>query len=82
MKRSPVFLQEDAGTPELLRLAYFTIFIFLFQNIRDILLIGHRQAVAWLDEWHGQSDARTPSRRKRTPSERSSRVAAGSEGAF
>lgn len=39
---------------------YFTTFIFLFQNIRDILLIGHRQAVAWLDEWHGQSDARTP----------------------
>lgn len=45
----------------------FTIFIFLFQNIRDILLIGHRQAVAWLDEWHGQSDTRTPSQHKRTP---------------
>lgn len=25
------------------------------QNIRDILLVGHRQAVAWLDEWHGES---------------------------
>lgn len=24
------------------------------QNIRDILLVGHRQAVAWLDEWHGK----------------------------
>lgn len=37
---------------------FFSIFIFLIQNIRDILLIGHRQAVAWLDEWHGQSDTR------------------------
>ncbi|XP_049587810.1 cytoplasmic phosphatidylinositol transfer protein 1b [Syngnathus scovelli] len=26
---------------------------FLHRNIRDILLIGHRQAVAWVDEWHG-----------------------------
>ncbi|KAI4874076.1 hypothetical protein NFI96_027552 [Prochilodus magdalenae] len=24
-------------------------------NIRDILLVGHRQAVAWTDEWHGMS---------------------------
>uniref|UniRef100_A0A4W5PPR1 Phosphatidylinositol transfer protein cytoplasmic 1b n=1 Tax=Hucho hucho TaxID=62062 RepID=A0A4W5PPR1_9TELE len=23
-------------------------------NIQDILLVGHRQAVAWTDEWHGQ----------------------------
>ena len=22
--------------------------------MRDILLVGHRQAVAWLDEWHGK----------------------------
>lgn len=29
--------------------------LLLFQNIRDILLVGHRQAVAWLDEWHGES---------------------------
>lgn len=35
----------------------FSIFIRLFQNIQDILLVGHRQAVAWLDEWHGQSDS-------------------------
>uniref|UniRef100_A0A3B4YF52 Phosphatidylinositol transfer protein cytoplasmic 1b n=1 Tax=Seriola lalandi dorsalis TaxID=1841481 RepID=A0A3B4YF52_SERLL len=27
----------------------------LLQNIRDILLVGHRQAVAWIDEWHGLS---------------------------
>ncbi|XP_077577481.1 cytoplasmic phosphatidylinositol transfer protein 1b [Stigmatopora nigra] len=27
----------------------------LHKNIRDILLIGHRQAVAWVDEWHGLS---------------------------
>uniref|UniRef100_A0A8C9QR41 Phosphatidylinositol transfer protein cytoplasmic 1b n=1 Tax=Scleropages formosus TaxID=113540 RepID=A0A8C9QR41_SCLFO len=24
-------------------------------NIRDILLVGHRQAVAWTDEWHGMT---------------------------
>uniref|UniRef100_A0A8B9KE02 Phosphatidylinositol transfer protein cytoplasmic 1b n=1 Tax=Astyanax mexicanus TaxID=7994 RepID=A0A8B9KE02_ASTMX len=24
-------------------------------NIQDILLVGHRQAVAWTDEWHGMS---------------------------
>uniref|UniRef100_A0A3Q3XFV7 Phosphatidylinositol transfer protein N-terminal domain-containing protein n=1 Tax=Mola mola TaxID=94237 RepID=A0A3Q3XFV7_MOLML len=28
---------------------------FIHRNIRDILLIGHRQAVAWIDEWHGMS---------------------------
>ncbi|KAM9310303.1 cytoplasmic phosphatidylinositol transfer protein 1b isoform 2-T2 [Pholidichthys leucotaenia] len=28
---------------------------FIHRNIRDILLVGHRQAVAWLDEWHGMS---------------------------
>ncbi|KAK2844690.1 hypothetical protein Q5P01_011349 [Channa striata] len=28
---------------------------FIQKNIRDILLIGHRQAVAWTDEWHGLS---------------------------
>uniref|UniRef100_A0A3Q2YFG5 Phosphatidylinositol transfer protein cytoplasmic 1b n=1 Tax=Hippocampus comes TaxID=109280 RepID=A0A3Q2YFG5_HIPCM len=28
---------------------------FIHKNIRDILLIGHRQAVAWVDEWHGGS---------------------------
>ncbi|KAM3873693.1 cytoplasmic phosphatidylinositol transfer protein 1b [Diretmus argenteus] len=28
---------------------------FIHKNIRDILLVGHRQAVAWLDEWHGMS---------------------------
>ncbi|KAK1795321.1 hypothetical protein P4O66_010497, partial [Electrophorus voltai] len=26
-----------------------------YSNIRDILLVGHRQAVAWVDEWHGMS---------------------------
>nr|XP_061813576.1 cytoplasmic phosphatidylinositol transfer protein 1b [Nerophis lumbriciformis] len=26
---------------------------FIHRNIRDILLVGHRQAVAWVDEWHG-----------------------------
>ncbi|XP_066538635.1 cytoplasmic phosphatidylinositol transfer protein 1b [Hoplias malabaricus] len=28
---------------------------FIHKNIRDILLVGHRQAVAWIDEWHGMS---------------------------
>uniref|UniRef100_A0AAQ6IPV7 Phosphatidylinositol transfer protein N-terminal domain-containing protein n=1 Tax=Anabas testudineus TaxID=64144 RepID=A0AAQ6IPV7_ANATE len=28
---------------------------FIHRNIRDILLVGHRQAVAWTDEWHGLS---------------------------
>ncbi|XP_069038558.1 cytoplasmic phosphatidylinositol transfer protein 1b [Lepisosteus oculatus] len=28
---------------------------FVHKNIRDILLTGHRQAVAWIDEWHGMS---------------------------
>ncbi|KAK3551243.1 hypothetical protein QTP70_013985 [Hemibagrus guttatus] len=28
---------------------------FIHRNIRDILLVGHRQAVAWIDEWHGMS---------------------------
>ncbi|XP_053482065.1 cytoplasmic phosphatidylinositol transfer protein 1b [Ictalurus furcatus] len=27
----------------------------IHRNIRDILLVGHRQAVAWIDEWHGMS---------------------------
>ncbi|KAJ8005117.1 hypothetical protein DPEC_G00143320 [Dallia pectoralis] len=26
---------------------------FLHRNIQDILLVAHRQAVAWTDEWHG-----------------------------
>ncbi|XP_017271091.1 cytoplasmic phosphatidylinositol transfer protein 1b [Kryptolebias marmoratus] len=28
---------------------------FVHRIIKDILLVGHRQAVAWLDEWHGLS---------------------------
>ncbi|XP_068998713.1 cytoplasmic phosphatidylinositol transfer protein 1b isoform X2 [Embiotoca jacksoni] len=28
---------------------------FIHRNIQDILVVGHRQAVAWLDEWHGLS---------------------------
>ncbi|XP_055769331.1 cytoplasmic phosphatidylinositol transfer protein 1-like [Salvelinus fontinalis] len=28
---------------------------FIHKNIQDILLVGHRQAVAWTDEWHGMS---------------------------
>lgn len=27
----------------------------IHRNIKDILLVGHRQAVAWIDEWHGLS---------------------------
>ncbi|XP_078511090.1 cytoplasmic phosphatidylinositol transfer protein 1-like [Lissotriton helveticus] len=28
---------------------------FTHKNIKDILLVGHRQAVAWMDEWYGMS---------------------------
>ncbi|XP_052003227.1 cytoplasmic phosphatidylinositol transfer protein 1-like [Xyrauchen texanus] len=28
---------------------------FVHRNIRDVLLVGHRQAVAWIDEWHGMT---------------------------
>ncbi|MEE6483125.1 hypothetical protein FKM82_013442 [Ascaphus truei] len=28
---------------------------FVHKNIKDILLAGHRQAVAWMDEWFGMS---------------------------
>uniref|UniRef100_A0A3Q2GBI1 Phosphatidylinositol transfer protein cytoplasmic 1b n=1 Tax=Cyprinodon variegatus TaxID=28743 RepID=A0A3Q2GBI1_CYPVA len=28
---------------------------FVHRLIKDILLVGHRQAVAWVDEWHGLS---------------------------
>uniref|UniRef100_A0A3P9KD22 Phosphatidylinositol transfer protein cytoplasmic 1b n=1 Tax=Oryzias latipes TaxID=8090 RepID=A0A3P9KD22_ORYLA len=28
---------------------------FVHRSIKDILLVAHRQAVAWLDEWHGWS---------------------------
>ena len=24
------------------------------QSVRDILLVGHRQAVAWIDDWYGK----------------------------
>lgn len=27
---------------------------FVPQVVRDILLIGHRQAFAWVDEWYGK----------------------------
>ncbi|KAF3839656.1 hypothetical protein F7725_018373 [Dissostichus mawsoni] len=28
---------------------------FIHKSIQDILLVGHRQAVTWIDEWHGLS---------------------------
>uniref|UniRef100_A0A1A9WC73 Phosphatidylinositol transfer protein N-terminal domain-containing protein n=1 Tax=Glossina brevipalpis TaxID=37001 RepID=A0A1A9WC73_9MUSC len=28
---------------------------FIHRSIRDILLLGHRQAFAWIDEWHDMS---------------------------
>jgi hypothetical protein len=27
---------------------------FIHKGIRDILLVGHRQAFAWIDSWHGE----------------------------
>ena len=32
------------------------------QVIRDVLLLGHRQAFAWIDEWIGEMFARALSR--------------------
>lgn len=29
-------------------------FFLVSQVVRDILLIGHRQAFAWVDEWYGK----------------------------
>ncbi|EDW36224.1 GL17678 [Drosophila persimilis] len=39
---------------------------FIQRGIRDILLLGHRQAFAWLDEWHGMTleDVRDYERKK------------------
>lgn len=30
-------------------------FFFFLQVVRDVLLLGHRQAFAWVDEWIGRS---------------------------
>jgi hypothetical protein len=30
-------------------------FPFLCQAIHDILLLGHRQAFVWMDDWHGMT---------------------------
>lgn len=39
---------------------------FIQRGIRDILLLGHRQAFAWIDEWHGMTleDVRTYEKQK------------------
>lgn len=29
--------------------------LFTYQAIHDILLLGHRQAFAWMDDWHGMT---------------------------
>ena len=29
--------------------------ITFLQSIREILLVGHRQAVAWIDDWYGMT---------------------------
>ena len=31
------------------------VLLFKMQSIREILLVGHRQAFAWIDEWFGMS---------------------------
>ena len=28
--------------------------VYLFKGIREILLVGHRQAFAWIDNWYGE----------------------------
>ena len=30
-------------------------FTFSFQSVREILLVGHRQAFAWIDDWYGMT---------------------------
>lgn len=39
---------------------------FIQRGIRDVLLLGHRQAFAWVDEWHGMTldDVRAYERQK------------------
>jgi len=39
---------------------------FIQRGIREILLLGHRQAFAWVDEWHGMTleDVRAYERQK------------------
>ena len=34
---------------------YSFIILFSLQSIREILLVGHRQAFAWIDEWFGMT---------------------------
>ena len=29
--------------------------VYSLQSIREILLVGHRQAVAWIDDWYGMT---------------------------
>ena len=28
--------------------------LFCLQSVRDVLLVGHRQAFAWIDDWYGK----------------------------
>ncbi len=35
-------------------LLYLFRYIVHFQAIRDVLLVGHRQAFAWIDQWFGE----------------------------
>jgi len=41
---------------------------FIQRSIRDILLLGHRQAFAWIDEWYGMTmdDVRQYEKQKQT----------------
>ncbi|BFG05539.1 cytoplasmic phosphatidylinositol transfer protein 1 [Drosophila madeirensis] len=53
---------------------------FIQRGIRDILLLGHRQAFAWLDEWHGMTleDVRDYERQKQA--ETNEKVQAAGDG--
>ena len=33
----------------------FTLHLFILKSIREVLVVGHRQAVAWIDDWHGMT---------------------------
>ncbi|XP_073728106.1 cytoplasmic phosphatidylinositol transfer protein 1b [Misgurnus anguillicaudatus] len=47
---------------------------FIHRNIRDILLVGHRQAVAWIDEWHGMTLEKVREYEKKSQEETNSKL--------
>ncbi|PSN47702.1 Cytoplasmic phosphatidylinositol transfer protein 1 [Blattella germanica] len=50
-----------------------------FQTIREILLLGHRQAFAWIDQWFGMSLSDVRAYEKRMQLETNTKVSSGFE---